>query len=77
MIISIIIISIPSWNKFDSFHNPNFHVEGGTVSRISIILISMPRWNNARAGLCGQKLHKMNATLEKVKKKNLLDDCCA
>ena len=26
----------------------------------------MQRWNNARAGLCGQKLHKMNATLEKV-----------
>jgi len=24
-------------------------------------------WNNARAGLCGQKLHKMNATLEKVR----------
>ena len=27
----------------------------------------MQRWKNARAGLCGQKLHKMNATLEKVK----------
>lgn len=25
------------------------------------------RWNGARAGRCGQKLHKMNATLEKVR----------
>jgi len=25
------------------------------------------RWTGARAGLCGHKLHKMNATLEKVR----------
>jgi len=27
------------------------------------------RWTGARAGLCGQKLHKMNATLEKVRRR--------
>ena len=37
----------------------------------------MPRWNDARAGLCGQKLHKMNATLEKVKVFFLYDECYA
>ena len=30
------------------------------------LFIIQDRWNGARAGLCGQKLHKMNATLEKV-----------